>query len=152
MALFSDNHANPPIHKWQNPVLKENFTRGTTHFIEKRVFSKRYIPVRATTFIEAKTRTHAHGVCGQALPSPPLPSPACFAFLLLSQFPRCQTAKNDAETLATQAINTVITRVTVITSDSVITALTLCGHAQPVIKPDITPMITSVITCNSFYV
>ena len=42
MALFSDNHANPPNHRWQNPALKEHFTRGTTHFIEKRVFSKRY--------------------------------------------------------------------------------------------------------------
>ena len=36
MALFSDNHANPPNHRWQNPALKEHFTRGTTHFIEKR--------------------------------------------------------------------------------------------------------------------
>ena len=34
---------------------------------------------------------------------PPLPSPASFAFLLSSQFPRGQTAKNDTETLATQA-------------------------------------------------
>ena len=27
MALFSDNHANPPNHRWQNPLLKEHFTR-----------------------------------------------------------------------------------------------------------------------------
>ena len=33
----------------------------------------------------------------------PPPSPASFAFLLSSQFPRRQTAKNDTETLATQA-------------------------------------------------
>ena len=31
-----------PNHKWQNPALKEHFTRGTTHFKEKRVLSKRY--------------------------------------------------------------------------------------------------------------
>ena len=34
-----------------NPALKEICIWDTTHFIEKRVFSKRYIPVRAKTFI-----------------------------------------------------------------------------------------------------
>ena len=35
---------------------------------------------------------------GERKPSPPLPSPASFAFLLSSQFPRGQTAKNATET------------------------------------------------------
>ena len=41
---------------------------------------------------------------GRARNGPPLPSPASFAFLFSSQFPRGPTAKNDTETLATQAI------------------------------------------------
>ena len=39
MALFIDNHASTPINK-NNPMLKENSTEDTAHFIKKRV--KRY--------------------------------------------------------------------------------------------------------------
>ena len=57
MALFSDNHANPPDHNVngiqleENPVLKENFTRDTAHFPERKVCSLKDIRVRTKTSI-----------------------------------------------------------------------------------------------------
>ena len=53
MALFSDNHANPPnkkngIQQGKNPALKENFTRDTTHSPERKVCSLKDVSMRET--------------------------------------------------------------------------------------------------------
>ena len=56
----SDHHANPPPHKChlikRKSSAKRKLTGDTAHFIEKRVFSKRYTR-EGKTFIKAKTRT-----------------------------------------------------------------------------------------------